>query len=102
MPKDNIDKALAVAGTLVPVSIFAYALIKKKPKSPQEALKSAFANPFVTALTLDLIISSLAFNRQAAKDIQAKKAKGPLWLYIVTNWFLGLSSGYTLFINRQK
>ena len=103
--KDKIDRLLTLSGTLVPLCIFTYGLLKRDPNEKnilKDVLKKGFANPVATALSMDLIISSIAFNREAHKEIKAKRAKGPFLLYFLSNWVLGLSSAYPLFLSRRK
>jgi len=96
-----LDLSLTVLGAAVPLSLFAYHLVKDRPQG-KRFFRGAFATPFSTALTLDLTLSTFAFLRLAQREIQARRAPGPFWLYACLNTFVGLSPAFPLLLWRSR
>lgn len=98
----RFNLAMAVIGTLLPIGYLCwYARKHKKLPTPQHIAKEAFSTPVGTLFSLDLILCSLLFLRQAHQEVKTGQAKGPFVLYAFLNSCVALSSAWPLLLFRR-
>jgi hypothetical protein len=89
---------LALVGTAVPLWLIGRYVINEG-FSLGAFLNQAFANGTSTILTVDILMSSVAFMILAAQEMdRLKTGKGKLPLFIALNVFVGLSSALPAFM----
>jgi RsiW-degrading membrane proteinase PrsW (M82 family) len=94
---------MAVTGTLIPVGYLVwYATKHKKLPTPGHIAKEAFSTPVGTLFSLDLILCSILFLKQAHQEVKTGKAQGPFWLYAFLNSSVALSSAWPMLLLRRK
>lgn len=89
---------LAIAGTAVPIWLFARYL-SSESVTFSKFIADLFANGAATLVTADVLMSSLAFWFLAAHEMNRMgTGKGKLPLFMVLNCFIGLSSALPAFM----
>lgn len=97
------DVTLLLTSTAIPLGFVAwYAAKHKKLPTAKYMVKEAFSTPVGTLLSLDLLLSSLAFVRLAHEEIQTERSRGPLGLYVLLNTCVALSAAMPLLFLRRK
>lgn len=95
------DTFLLLGSALAPLALLIYHLVRDRPRG-KRWFRGAFSTPFSTALTLDLIFTSLVFSRFAVQEVRAGRAKGPVWLYPLINTCVGISPAFPLLLLRRR
>ncbi|MGV3523175.1 MAG: DUF2834 domain-containing protein [Candidatus Sericytochromatia bacterium] len=96
-----VDGLLLLGSALAPLLLFIYYLVRERPQG-KRWFRGGFSTPFSTALTLDLIFTSLVFSRFAVQEVRAGRVKGPVWLYPLINTLVGVSPAFPLLLLRRR
>ena len=98
MTKSRLLLALTVLGCLVPFGVIAYIVITTGTFNFARLLTDSFATPYATFVSLDLLVTGIAFLTIYFSDwSRGHLAKLP-WLPLVLTFSLGICAGLPCYL----